>query len=565
MRTLSWRVGVSLVVTGLACLPLPALAGTQPTMGITAYEQPDHHIEVTILDPSAAVTQITAHITPTTAGAPVPDLTAFQPGPNPNSWVSQAPVAVSVLGRYAIGIDATDSAGNSASNLQAGNLYYLVTPSAKFVWSRTSYDYEHQTATVTGTVIGTWPDGTQHPLPDHAIGIYPPNGKVITVTTDANAQFTWSGDVVTAEKYGGLWVDVYGSDTIGEWESPQQYPSLTALDTRMTASVTPTRMSGAGTATITGTLGYHSSDGTWKPLAGRSLTDDNGIVQATTGADGTFTAQEPVSGQAGRYIWYLGYQPSALDWWYFKTSKAPALEVDVPDQDVFSDFQVTYSPFAVVTVSGFIQNGQFEHTNRDLLVQYSPTGTGGWRTIRTLHTETGQQQFSTSFTYLTSGYWRVYTTGDVNYRPSVSPVVKAWRWNTRIDRFRVSTRSVRRRGHLTVSGTLNRAVDMTHRKNYGNQPIQILFRPRGSKIWYLLAQTRTDSKGRFSKQVTAYESGYYAAQFPGGSDTFACWTGDAPVYVATTSAALVVQSLPALIVTPPAWSGSASSPAAPGD
>lgn len=135
-----------------------------------------------------------------------------------------------------------------------------------------------------------------------------------------------------------------------------------------------------------------------------------------------------------------------------------------------------------------------------------------------------QYDLTLDTTWNRSGYWRLHVLPDRYNDEAISRAAKLWRWNTRIEHFKVSPGQVRRNHYVTASGTLTRAVSMTKRTAYTGRTVEVIFQFKGKKTWYHLAWAKTDKHGRFSKKVKAYGSGYYAVIFRGGSDTFADWT-----------------------------------------
>jgi hypothetical protein len=199
----------------------------------------------------------------------------------------------------------------------------------------------------------------------------------------------------------------------------------------------------------------------------------------------------------------------------------------------FSNFTVAYSPYGQLSVNGILL-GDSLMTNFTVDLQFSPDGVSNWTTARTLTTSINSADpfvfhFSASFFQQRSGFWRAQYNGDPEHGISDSGVVKAWRWATFFPTFKVSAHRVPLRSHFTVSGTLDRWFSNTRKGGYAGRTVEIIFRPVGTKTWYLLAKTNTNSRGAFAKSVVAYGSGTYEAIFTGGSGTFA--SGSATAYV----------------------------------
>lgn len=217
----------------------------------------------------------------------------------------------------------------------------------------------------------------------------------------------------------------------------------------------------------------------------------------------------------------------------------------------FDHFTVSYDPFANVTVDGAVRSdsGIFGAA-LPITIEYSSNGKTGWTVEKTVSADTGGNAFHKTFNFSCSGYWRARFAGDETFAPATSAVRKAWRWRTEIHSFKVSPKKVRKNRYGTASGTLIRWFSDTKRGGYSGRKVRIIFRFKGKKTWYHLAWAKTTSKGKFSKKVRAYGSGYYAAVFEGGSGTFASASSNTP-YVKTyglTGGSVIAQAAPGPVV-----------------
>ncbi|MEV5710823.1 hypothetical protein [Actinoallomurus sp. NPDC052274] len=220
-----------------------------------------------------------------------------------------------------------------------------------------------------------------------------------------------------------------------------------------------------------------------------------------------------------------------------------------PQPIYFDSFTVSYDPFADVTVYGGVRSDSAIYSALPLTIEYSPDGKTGWTVKKKVTAEDGNS-FNATFYYGRSGYWRARFAGDATYQAATSPVRKAWRWRTEIHSFKVSPKKVRKNHYVTASGSLIRWFSDTKRGGYSGRKVRIVFRFKGKKTWYHLAWAKTNSKGKFSKKVRAYGSGYYAAVFEGGSGTFASDSANSP-YVKTnglTGGSVIAQATPGTVV-----------------
>ncbi|GAA0352181.1 hypothetical protein NE235_32490 [Actinoallomurus spadix] len=224
----------------------------------------------------------------------------------------------------------------------------------------------------------------------------------------------------------------------------------------------------------------------------------------------------------------------------------------------FDAFSVSYDPFANVTVNGGLRSDSAIYSALPLTIEYSSDGKTGWTVKKNVTADSGGNAFNATFYYGRSGYWRARFAGDGTYQAATSPVRKAWRWRTEIHKFKVSPKKVRKNHYVTASGSLIRWFSDTRHGGYSGRKVRIIFRFKGKKTWYHLAWAKTNGKGKFSKKVRAYGKGYYAAEFEGGSGTFASESSNTP-YVKTygrTGGSVIAQALPGPVVNrTPALSG----------
>ncbi|ROO89777.1 hypothetical protein EDD29_7485 [Actinocorallia herbida] len=178
-------------------------------------------------------------------------------------------------------------------------------------------------------------------------------------------------------------------------------------------------------------------------------------------------------------------------------------------------------------------------------LQYSADGRTGWATKAT--GKRGCQWVAA--TWPRSGYWRLKSKADAVYPSAVSTVRRALRWRTEINKIKVSPRKTDVGKKVTVTGRLTRYAEGRKNKfGYPDRQIQVIFHCKGKKNWWLSAKGRTDKRGHFKIKAKTYCDSSFAAEFRGGSDTFATGSTN-EVYVETYGAPLTTgRMLPA---TPP--------------
>jgi archaellin len=126
-----------------------------------------------------AITSFTVHIL-TASGTDVLDLpeadftmTSSSTGTDTASstWTLSQAITTSqlLLGTYAITVDAADAGGDTVAGQAAGTLDYLIQPTVTLTASPAVLGYASPSTTLSGTVTGQWPDGSNSPLAGQAV------------------------------------------------------------------------------------------------------------------------------------------------------------------------------------------------------------------------------------------------------------------------------------------------------------------------------------------------------------------------------------------------------------
>jgi hypothetical protein len=168
-----------------------------------------------------------------------------------------------------------------------------------------------------------------------------------------------------------------------------------------------------------------------------------------------------------------------------------------------------------------------------LIIAYSAGPHGPWHTLGAVARPGGAACGNKGRTFsgglparLSGAYYRASYPGSAAERPdtgdlpSVSAVVHAWEYVTRITHFAVSRRTVTRGGKLTTSGRLQYAAggrwhDLPHKV------VQIILLPRGSRIWYWIARVSTSATGYFSATFVDPVTATWSAEYLGDSSHLA--------------------------------------------
>ncbi|UNO42069.1 hypothetical protein [Streptomyces sp. MST-110588] len=174
-----------------------------------------------------------------------------------------------------------------------------------------------------------------------------------------------------------------------------------------------------------------------------------------------------------------------------------------------SRFDTSLNKFAVLTAKGDLKFRGTKDRAPKVIIAWSANGRNNWYRAKTVAVRGGH--FSTSFNAPAKGFYAAVYQGTSKIRGSVSKILKEQRTETRISGFDAGPEPVRRGHKLTVTGTLQHKT--AGWKAYGKQKVQILFRPKGDRKWYLRGEVRTGANGTFRKSFTADVDGTWLPVF----------------------------------------------------
>ncbi len=466
------------------------------------------------------VTEITATLRPAGSAesdAPVVKVTDFKQTNWISNWEgvwSSQPVHLDTLGDYTIDVEATTSAGETTVRKDAGTLRYREQPVFQdFTVTPTEPTIEDKTVTVSGDLVVRNPSTrATEPLPGASVNLRIGQRIETTATTDEKGHFSVSRELAEggwawATHQGDLgyastsWVDI----------APKPAPTRFVLDK---ASFHPT----AGERiTVSGTLQYQSGS-EWKPLSGIPLEMDHkdsstsNPIEAITDAAGRFSF---AAGPYQKTVYELAFAPYPHNQWIQRSATAD-ISVSVTATTKFRGFTASLDKYAELSVSGTLGIVGDDHSERvSVAVQYSPDGKTGWTTEQTVKTSF-DSQFHTRLPGYTDGYWRLKYAGSTTYdvKGTTSGALRENRALTRIKDANASPEPVRKGRTITVKGVLQeRKAGSSTWKAYGTKKVQILFRPKGKKTWYLMTTVTSKANGSFGKGITARQDGTWVPVF----------------------------------------------------
>jgi hypothetical protein len=495
---------------------------------------------------TTAITSFTAHIL-TEHGTDVLDLPesdfALTSGTtSAGTWTVSTPISTSqlTLGSYNVTVDAADSGGDSVTGAAAGTLDFVIQPTVTLTASPDTLTYLQPTATLSGTVTGTWPDGTTGPLAGQTVQFsttgYP---DIISVLTNSSGGFSTQ----LAAGSGGTIVASVSGPTLADASSPSVTVTANTAPTQITDNVSTTTASYGQTVTVTGTLSYNPGSG-FVPLTGMTV-DVN--------APGSPAFSAPVTDQSGSFsTTFTILQPGAVtvnfnegqtpDSGYplLGSATATSASIGLTYPTSITQFSAGVNSFGQLSVRGCLDIAGIPAVyglslGSAMTIQYATSPAGPWTRLGTVPlgqattgdglscgvTEAVGVFGGTLQVKLASAYYRAYFGGQTNqgYGMSTSSPVLAAKTLTEITGLRVSATSVAKGARITFTGKLLQYTSGW--KAYGHQTILIVYRKPGSKTFYWIVKATTNSAGDFRATVKDTFTASWSADYEGNGSHYA--------------------------------------------
>lgn len=476
----------------------------------------------------ANVTSITAHIM--NGSTDLLDVSDFQvTGGTAQNGVWEVITAIKQsqlpLGAYSVTVDIADDAGNSATISGVGGLDFTIHPTLTVAANRSVFTYLHQTARLSGTVTGLWPDGTTKKLSGYSVyvadefGAAPPNPPILVGTTNSSGQYsgTFAPDFLAQTDWPDYYFTYVTSTATLTGNQSQGLPLNTKLDpVTVTAKITPDHIKYGAKAIISGNVVFHEGSASG-PVAGDTLmmTDEFGDHTATamTNSNGQFGVRLPNTAST---TWHLEAEglSGVAGLWFANGLAHTSITVALPV--TFRSFKARLTPLGYVVVHACLRTnvagapGQ-AGPDPELTIQYARSPHGPWAKLgpssSTLASSTycsGPQTSYMTFRLpgrLINAYYRAVIFATPGYEAAVSPVVHAWLYATRVTNTSVSPTSVSNGGHATITGRLWRRAGR-HWAAYSRRRVAIIYRVVGKKTWFLLGACTSRAGGRFRLRFT---------------------------------------------------------------
>ncbi|MDW8474035.1 hypothetical protein QBA57_21165 [Streptomyces scabiei] len=512
-----------LVTAGAVLLSTFAIPGTAHAAAPVVQEASSDSADWSVIDVrlghgSAAgedVKKITAKLRPLGSAdtdTPVATVTEFTQTYFASPWAgtwSSPPVHLDTLGEYTIDVEATTSGGETTVQQNAGVLRYQKQPVISgFSVTPTEPTIDDKLVTATGDLLLRDPaTRATEAMPDASVDIDLGSSVEQTVTTDDQGHFSLAREV----SQGGWARAEYRSD-LGYATVPWVSITPKAAATRLLLDKSSFHVVANAEMKVTGRLEYRSGT-EWKPLAGipleldyknSSITD---ATEATSDPAGRFTFVRRVYGDT---TFEVGFPPYPYNPWIQRTATAD-VKAKVTSTSRFTEFTAAQDERAQLDITGSVDlSGNYYSGRIKVGIQYSADGKTGWTTKKTVTTGFGSQFIVEGLKGNPDGYWRLRYAGDTkrDFKGTTSKAMRKVKALTRIKGAGASPEPVSKNHTLTVKGVLQEAkpastVGWTSWKAYGGKQVQILFRPRGEKDWYLMGTVKTKANGSFAKGIKA--------------------------------------------------------------
>ncbi|MFJ2233066.1 hypothetical protein [Streptomyces sp. NPDC087859] len=519
-----------LVTAGAVLVSTLAIPGTAHAAGPTVEEAYSDQADWSVIDVrlhySGTIDKVTASLRPVGSSetdAPVATVTGFTQKYWTSSWEgvwASQPVHLDTLGDYTIDVEATNTAGETTVQKNAGTLRYRKQPVVDgFTVTPLTPDIEHRTVTGEGDLVLRDPSTRETvPMPGASVDLHLGQSGDLTVTTDEAGHFSASRELTD----GGGWAwATYDGDlgyaTVYPWLdiTPKTAKTRFVLDKDKRSF----HVTAGQKVSVTGTLQYLSGDA-WKPLAGIPVEMDyrdgstSDATEATTDADGRFTLEKYAYGR--ETVYEVGFTPYPHNPWIERSAK-----VEVPVRTTatteFTEFTARLDEYARLDVTGIVAaRGRDTGDSLNVDLQYSADGRTSWTTKKTLKTQLDHQFIVEDLPGYTDGYWRLRYAGSAakDIKGTVSDSLRRNRALTRVKDANASPEPVYKGRTITVKGVLQeRKAGSTSWTAYGDKKVRILFRPKGKSTWYLMATVTTKTSGSFSKGFTAQQDGTWVPVF----------------------------------------------------
>ncbi len=380
----------------------------------------------------AGVASITAYVVSETTQQEVTSVSDFTfAGGDPTNgyWQSATELLLPALGSYQIDVEVTDNDGVHTDQVDVGQLSYFVTLYFTNIHSTKTVTYDNRDLVVTGKLMGRWPgSGAVHPVGGMPIEFNAADDGDYTAPTAANGQFSFSSVVTDDTDFSFVqslsWetAEPYYIDTAQDLDTP----TITPRATRITEHIDHRTIHSDQTVTVSGVATWKTPDG-WQPMPNAQVYVGfcnpgypclGGPTSVTTDASGGYSATlfPPYNFRV------IGVSTGQNDL-YLTASSASLTETIKQVTAINNVYAVRDTDTGNVYVEGYLDVGGGSLPSASVTVQFSTTGTGGWKTVGTVAVDGGAGRFQQEFVQSKSGYWRISFAGQPLFLPTTTDPV----------------------------------------------------------------------------------------------------------------------------------------------
>jgi hypothetical protein len=389
----------------------------------------------------------------------------------------------------------------------AANL--VVTP------SQVSVTEGSQNVTFAGVLTGTAPGSTVVVSIPNA-PVYLNGGTTPIATTDSAGKFSYQ--IKGIGKASSFTFSVTGAPTTYSNATDDVPIGVTAARTRITGITTsPTHLKYGEKAKLTGAVQYRSGTA-WIALPGATVHLFEGktsVGKVVTGKGGSFTATLPTTNGPA---WRATLTSAVL---LQQASAIGNLSISVPMR--VKSFTASLGVLGSIKATGCLQVTvpvRYGPASK-IEIQYATSSRGPWIVLGKLqlHNVAGapalcrdanESYFSGSIrAKLANAYYRANFAGTFSFQRTTSPVIHAWRYQTKITDYKVSPRAVSTGGKVKISGRLWRHGKSW--KPYGNRKVDIIYNEKGTSYWAHLGNPLKTSAGGYFSETAVASSGKFVA------------------------------------------------------